>query len=193
MPKNADYTIEQRLMTLEQHIADLNFKGKNYTKANLLKYLKSKGHNIGQQTLENDLRELSSNNQFVANIGKYYSQYMQDISDDLKRVKRDARKIHDAKWTQSRQVKKQVLGRDNQIIDVTEITTTKEIASPKLSALKLIADVDKMLIELASGKNLEISAAQWIIREKELQQEIKTLQSKLNESTKSSESVTVSH
>jgi len=151
MPTNTIAEHEKRLMILEGIIEDLDFKGKEYSKQDLLNQLKKNGHSISKSTLNRDLEELSSNNKFVENIGMYYSKYMEDISKTLERVKREAWSIYDKPWTQSKTVIKKIAsknknknikkGQIDQII--REETTTQEIAGPKLGALKLIAEIEK--------------------------------------------------
>lgn len=177
MPKNTDAERENRLMILDQHMEDLDFQGKEYSRQELLNYLKSKKFKISVTTLASDLKHLANNNQFIQNIGLNYSKYMEDISKKYKKIEREAWKIYNQKWTQSKQTKKQVVGRDNQLIDVIETITTKEIASPKIGALKVALESVKLQQELASGKNLNLSAAQWIVKTEELQEEIKRLNS----------------
>lgn len=179
MPKNTDAHIEKRLMILDSHIQDLDFKGKSYSGQDLLDYLKTKNFIISQPTLSRDLEELASNNKFVENIGMYYSKYMENIAKTYDRIEREAWKIYNKKWTQSKTIKKEALTKTENIKNLTETVTTKEIAGPKLGALKLIADIEKQRQELASGKNLELSAAMWIKKSKEYEEQIKELKSKI--------------
>lgn len=180
MPKTTNAEREQRLIELDKHNEELDFQGKDYSKQDQLDYLKSKGFEIDKQTLLRDIEELSSNNNFVANIGMHYSKYMENISKTYDRIEREGWKIYDKVWTQSKSVKKQALDRNGKIRDLNEVVITKEIAGPNLGALKLIAEITKSRQELASGKNLEVSAAMWVKKEKELQEEIKQLKSKLS-------------
>ncbi len=177
MPKTTDAERENRLMVLEQHMEDLDFQGKEYSRKDLLNHLKRKGFKISKTTLVYDLEELATNNKFVENIGMHYSQYMENVSKTYDKAEARVWKIHDQKWTQSKIVKKQAIAKDGGTVDLTEVVTTKEIAGPKLGALKLIIEIAKARQELASGKNLEISAAMWVKKEKELQEEIKRLKS----------------
>jgi len=179
MPENSDEVRENRLMVLEQHIEDLDFQGKEYSRKNLLNYLKKKKFKISQPTLLRDLEHLANNNQFIQNIGLNYSKYMEDISKKYKKIEREAWKIYNQKWTQSKIIKKQALTKSGETVDLTEVITTKEIASPKIGALKVVAEVVKLQQDIASGKNLNLSAAQWIVKIEEMQEEIKRLKSKV--------------
>lgn len=179
MPKNTNAEIENRLRILEQYIEDLDFRGKHWSKQDLLDYLADNGYSISRMTLLRDLEVLATNNNFVANIGMHYSQYMENLSKTYDRIEREAWKIHDQTWTQSKSVKKQALDRAGEIRDLNEVVITKEIAGPKLGALKLIAEITKARQELASGKNLEVSAAMWVKKSKELEDEIKRLKTML--------------
>jgi len=184
VPKNENVTIEKRRNDLELRIAELDYKGKSYSNAELEKYLKSKGYETSPSTTLRDLEELRNGSTFVRDVGMNYSYHMEKSNKTFERLQRMAQKIHDTKWTQSKQVKKQVLGRNNEIIDITETITTKEIASPKLQAIKIIADIEQMKIEMKNGKTLDYSATMWIKKEKDLQQQIKELQLQVNDLSK---------
>lgn len=175
MPKNSDEERENRLMTLEQHMEDLDFQGKEYSRKYLLTYLKKKKFKTSQTTLFCDLQHLANNNQFIQNIGLNYSKYMEDISKKYKKIEREAWKIYNQKWTLSKTIKKQTLTKAGNKVNLTEAVTTEEIASPKIGALKVAAEVVKFQQELASGKNLNLSAGQWIVKTQELEEEIKRL------------------
>lgn len=179
MPLTTDAEHDRRLMVLSEHIEDLNSKCKKFSRKDLLSYLKSQKIKTSQTNLIRDLEYLATNNKFVENIGLHYSQYMENVSQTYDFVETEALKIYNKKWTQSKAIKKQALNREGDIVTLTEVVTTTEIAAPKLGALKLIADVAKQRQELASGKNLELSAAMWIGKVKGYEEEIKRLKSKL--------------
>jgi len=179
MPKTTGVHREKRLMLLEEYIEDLDFKGEEYSRQDLLDYLKKEKFVTSKNTLDRDLEELASNNKFVQNIGMHYSKYMEDISKTYDRIEREAWKIYNKEWDQSKAIKKQVLDKIGGIAELVEHTITKEIAGPKLGALKLIADIEKQRQELASGKNLEISAAMWVVKSEEYEEEIKRLKLKI--------------
>ena len=179
MPDTTDAERQERLMILEDHIKDLNCKCIKFTKKDLQNYLKKNNFKISITTIDRDLEYLSTNNNFVENIGSYYSQYMEGVSYFYEFVIQEALKIYKQKWTQSKIIKKQAIAKDGGIVDLTEVVTTKEIAGPRLGALKLIGEMAKQKAELASGKNLEVSAAMWIVKTKEYEEEIKRLKSKI--------------
>ncbi len=184
MPETTDEERENRLMILEQHIEDLDFQGKEYSRKDLLNYLKKKGFKISRITLYRDLQYLANNNQFIQKIGLNYSDYMEKISKKYKKIEREAWKIYNQKWTQSKIIKKQTITKSEDIVDLTEVVTTKEIASPKIGALKVATEVVKLQQELASGKNLNLSAAQWIVKTEELEEQVKQLKLKIPKQTR---------
>lgn len=179
MPENTDEVRENRLMILEQHMNDLDFQGKEYSRQDLLNYLKKKKFKISQPTLLRDLEHLANNNQFIQKIGLNYSNYMEIIFKKYNKIEREAWKIYNKKWTQSKIIKKQTITKSGKIVDLTEVVTTKEIAGPSIGALKVIAEVVKLQQDMASGKNLNLSAAQFIVKTEELEEEIKQLKSKI--------------
>jgi len=184
MPKNTNATRERRLMALEKFMDDMDFQGKHHTKQDMLNHLKNKKFAISRETLRRDLEELSSNNTFVENVGMYYSKYMDDISKTYDRIEREAWKIFNREWDQSKATKKEVIDKNGVTRKLDELTITKEIAGPKLGALKIIADIEKQRQELASGKNLELSAAMWIKKTREYEEQIKGLKIQLSKKHK---------
>ena len=169
---------EKRLRTLEKILEKYEQEGKKPTNKELLSALKKEGFTISYRTLLRDLADAATNNEFVQNLAsKTYSKIMEDCFNSMEFVEEQARLILETKWTKSSIIKKTLEDGTTE----TTITTTREIAEPKLKALQIISENADRKSKMINGESIMTSAASWISQRKHDMQIINEQQNKIKD------------
>ncbi len=155
---------EKRLRALDAILEKYDLEKKKPTHKQLLSELKTKGFAISYSTLIRDLANAAVNNEFVHNLAsKTYSKIMEDCFNSMEFVEEQARLILETKWTKSSIIKKTLEDGSTE----TTITTTRELAEPKLKALQIISENAERKSKMINGESIMTSAASWISQRKQ--------------------------
>jgi vacuolar-type H+-ATPase subunit I/STV1 len=178
--KNSVVEIIDRRLKLQDIIADYEIHGKHYTQANLLTKLHKAGYDIDLRTLQRDLDAINAGNDFVTRLATVnYSSFVDNCFKKLDDAESKAIGVYNKKWTQSKHIKKEVPVRSedgHEIVEVTESVITTELAGPKLQALRIYSDIQKIKLEMVSGNLLDDSVAAMTKKFQDMQQKVATLE-----------------
>jgi len=157
--KSTDEQVNRRI-DLQKIIDAAKKKGIPITRKYLISQLKKKGYTIDKSTLYRDRTFLNQNNTFIRDIAESnYSEMMQDIWEKLEWVEEQALLQYDKKWTNSKEIKRQIYDKDEGVVTLHDMILTDELSQPKSAFLNLIKDIQKQKFEFLTSHNVHLSAA----------------------------------
>ena len=166
---------EQRQKAIESHLLYADSQGKEYSKHELLRLVRTAGYDISLATLYNDLGDLARNDSFIQDLAsKTYSSIMHVIFNRYEKIYNLAMNVHDSDNHLSRKITRET-GKGTAHEAITE-----ESASIKLQALTVAKNALDSTRQMVNGENLHISASKWIEVSKQQEAEIFHLREKLN-------------
>lgn len=143
----------------------------------LLRLLRRAGHYISQRQLSRDKVEIASNNSFVSDLAKTYSQTIEgcingmEESMEFLKDTMNSEDIEEVTVMQGMDAKGKTYG----------TKTTKKIKTHKIQAAKIYFDCKAKKAELVSGNVLKVSAANWVKYSKSLETEVYQLKEQIRE------------
>ena len=148
---------EQRQRILEAHIIHWDNQKKELPKDEMLRLLRIAGYNISLATLYNDLKDIASNDSFIADLAsKTYSSIMHTAFNSYNKIYTLAMKVHDSEEQLTRKIKRQTEK------GITEETIRENNPSVKLQALMVAKNAQDSIRAMVNGENLHMSAGKWI-------------------------------
>ena len=169
--------ITQRRAVLQKTQNDHPSTSANGTVDGIIQQMKDAGFkDYNHRMYYRDKTELNQNSTYVLDMTQFnYSAYMEEVSDDLRFIKEQALAMYRQEWNQDKTITKHIVV-NNEIVQVEEHHKTAPIAAPKLKALEIIANVQKLRTDLVSGDTLNISAALIGKKFREMQEDVNRLE-----------------
>ena len=169
--------ITQRRAVLQKTQNDHPSTSANGTVDGIIQQMKDAGFkDYTRRMYYHDKTELNQNSTYVLDMTQFnYSAYMEEVSDDLRFIKEQALAMYRQEWNQDKTITKHIVV-NNELVQVEEHHKTAPIAAPKLKALEIIANVQKLRTDLVSGDTLNISAALIGKKFREMQEDINRLE-----------------
>ena len=123
-----------------------------------------------------DKTDLNKNSTYILDLAQFnYSAYVEEINDDLTFVEEQALAMYRQEWNQDKTIIKNIVV-NNEIVQVEEHHKTAPNATPKLKALEILTNAQKLKMQLISGDTLNVSAALVGRRMVELENDVNRLE-----------------
>ena len=176
--------INARRETIKKIIDEIHLQGGHYDAYIIKQELTKFGYYPSHSTISRDLVEIEKYNPFLIDLMRYqYSAHFEQCWRQLEQVAREAQRMYNQKWTNSKIVKKYVEGPDGKLV-TTEEVVTEEIAGPKNDALKIWMDAVSMKLKVFNGGIIDTAiglASKDIVKLKERNEQLEKENEKLKE------------
>ena len=174
MPKtNTTVVINNRQTLLKDILTDAKNNGVPLSINDAIKLMKARGfHDYNSRLYFRDKVIVNKTSSYVVDLCRSnYSAYLENIDFQLSFIEAEALNLYNKTWNQNKTIEKSVVIEGN-ITPVVEVHTTSDIAAPKLKALEIMRDIQKLKLEMTNGDNLSLSAALLGQRYHEMEDEI---------------------
>ena len=170
-------TLLQRQAVLQRLHNDHPSTSADGTTDSIIQQMREAGFkDYNRQMHYRDKTDLNKNSTFLIDLAQFnYSAYIEEISDNLRFIEEQAKAMYRQEWNQDKTITKHIVV-NNELVQVEEHHKTAPIAAPKLKALEIIANVQKLRTDLVSGDTLNISAALIGKKFREMQEDVNRLE-----------------
>ena len=175
MPKtNTTVVINNRQTLLKDILDDAKNNGVPLSINDAIKLMQERGFkDYNPRLYFRDKLSVNKTSSYVIDLCRSnYSAYLENIDFQLSFIEAEALNLYNKTWNNDKIVIKQVNTKDEGIVNLTDTHETADIATPKLKALEIMRDIQKLKLEMTNGDNLSLSAALLGQRYHEMEDEI---------------------
>ena len=186
MPKaNTTIVINNRQTLLKDILTDAKNNGVPISNNDAIKLMQERGfRDYNPRLYFRDRLAVNKTSSYVVDLCQSnYSAYLENIDFKLSFIETEAINLYNKTWNQNKTIEKSVVIEGN-ITPVTEVHTTSDIAAPKLKALEIMRDIQKLKLEMTNGDYLNLSAALLGQKYREMEDELISLRAQVPKSRK---------